>query len=129
MRINVTEDDDKEITLQLPGEALLYGLCWFHEIPVERTRLDRDSVEAGNVWYCPSFHVVVPKFLDVWVEVADGECEDVLRPCREEYRNRLGRRLVILYREELDALRDARRPAQFIARLRLLADRRLSSHG
>lgn len=118
MRINVTGDDDEEITLQSPGEALFWGLCWLHQIPVERTRLDRDSVESGDVWYCPGFHVVVPNFLDVWVEVADGDGESVLRPAREAYRERLGRRLTVLYREDLDRLRDATRPAAFVARLR-----------
>ena len=119
MGIIIADDDDKEIFLQSPGEALFYGLCWFHQIPVERTRLDRDSVESGSVWYCPSFRVVVPKLLDLWVEIADGDAEGVLRPCRAAYREQRGR-LAVIYREGLIGLREANRRAQFVARLKLL---------
>jgi hypothetical protein len=124
MGIVIDRDDEPDITLQSPGEALFWGLCWLHEIPVERARLDRDSVQSGDVWYCPGFHVVVPKFLNLWVEIADGDGEGVLRPAREAYRKVVGRRLVVLYREDLDNLRDASRQSQFIARLRLLDQRR-----
>jgi hypothetical protein len=120
MGIIIAGEDDPDVILQSPGEALFWGLCWLHQIPVERTRLDRDSVEAGDVWYCPGFHVAVPGVLDLWIEVADGDGEGVLRPARAAYREKLGRRLVVLYREDLDRLRDAGRAAQFASRLRLL---------
>jgi hypothetical protein len=120
MGIVIDGGDEPDVTLQSPGEALFYGLCWLHQIPAERTRLDRDSVECGDVMYCPGFHVAVPKMLDVRVEIADGDhrAEAVLRPCRAAYRQVTGRHLIVLYREDLDRLRDAGKAAQFVARLK-----------
>lgn len=116
MKISVNQD---EITLESPEEALFWSLCRFHGITVQRARLDGDSVFNGDVLYCPGFRVFVPKILDLWVEAADGDGEAMLRPLRTAWRAEYGtRRLVVLYREELDRLRDAGRPAQFVARLR-----------
>jgi hypothetical protein len=109
-----------DIALDSPMEALFYGLCCFHEISVRQVDPVHGVAVDGN-WYWPRFHVAAPQVLDVCVEVASGEDEAVLRPMRAAWRNFSARRLVVLYREELDSLRDAARPAQFAARLRLLA--------
>jgi hypothetical protein len=112
------------IELNSPEEALFYGLCRFHEIPVERVMLSAE-VEEGRLWYWPAFRVAVPKILDLHAEVADPQTDSALRPCRAAWRARSAGILAVLYREELDTLREASRPAQFAARLKLICNRRL----
>lgn len=115
MKISVAPD----IELGSPMEALFYGLCCFHEIPVRR--VDQvHGVAVDGSWYSPGFRVVVPKILDVCVEIADGKNEAALRPARAAWRSLSRYRLVVLYREELDTLREAARPDQFAARLRMI---------
>jgi hypothetical protein len=110
----------RDIELNSPEEALFYGLCCFHEIPVERVMLSAETGEEDRLWHWPAFRVAVPKILDLHVEVADLQTDSVLRPSRAAWRARGAGQLVVLYREELDALREASRPAQFAARLKLI---------
>lgn len=100
-------------------DSLFYGLCGFHEIPAEQIMLSA-TAEGGGDWYWPGFRVVCPGVLDVYAETSDGSDDAVLRPLRAGWR-RPGRLLAVLYREDLDALRDSRRPAQFAARLKVRA--------
>lgn len=108
-----------------PMAALFWFLCWLHEIPAERTRLDRDSAGGSALMYCPDFRVAVPKMLDVYVELSDGQDEGTLRPLRDAWRTAVQRTLVVVYREQLYDLREASRPAQFVARLRMIDDARV----
>lgn len=120
MSVTVGQDD---VELDSPWEALFWGLCRFHEVPVIRNT-DAGIEDSHGGWYQPGFHVAVPNIVDVWVEVADG-CEDAARRHgRNCWRTFGTRRLVVLYRDDLDALRDAGRPAQFAARLRQTQGRR-----
>jgi hypothetical protein len=57
----------------------------------------------------------------VCAEVATGDDEAALRPVRDAWRTFSRRPLVVLYREELDTLREASRPSQFVARLRTIS--------
>lgn len=119
----IIEDD---IELESPEEALFYGLCCFHEVPVERASrsLAIAVAEHPGTWWQPGFRVAVPRLLDTWVEVADGQRESQFRLPRNVWRKSLGHPLAVLYREDLDFLRDADRPAQFVARLKQAAARR-----
>lgn len=117
MKITVARD---AVALDSPMEALFYGLCCFHEIPVERVVLSAAGELGGPLWHWPGFRVAVPKIIDSYVEISDGSNDAALRPCRTAWRQS-GHHLVVLYREELDSLREASRPAQFVARLKLLA--------
>jgi hypothetical protein len=112
------------IELDSPQEALFYGLCCFHEIPVIRNTPALGGVVDGQGgWYAPGFYVAVEKMLELFVEVADGTEDVVRRNARERWRKLGMRRLAVLYRDDLDQLRDAGRPAQFVARLRLIGGR------
>jgi hypothetical protein len=113
-----------DIELGSPMEALFYGLCCFHEIPVERIMLTAVTESGGTPWYWPGFRVAVPEVLDLHVEVSDAQNETWMRPCRAAFRQ-AGQHLVVLYREELDTLREAARPSQFAARLKMIDSQRL----
>jgi hypothetical protein len=111
--------------LHTPMEHLFYGLCCFHEIPVERVMLGATAQTDGPLHYWPAFRVAVPKMLEVNAEIADKDTDAALRPYRKAWRARAGGRgLVVLYRDELDTLREAARPAQFTARLRMIDNQR-----
>jgi hypothetical protein len=121
MRITVAEED---VELRSLGEALFWALCRFHEAPVERSDGYAIGTSPGGPWYHPGFRVHAPRIVDVWVEVADG-CEDEARHHgRECWRQANTSPLVVLYREDLDALREARYLAQFLARLRHIQGQR-----
>jgi hypothetical protein len=125
----IIQDGNGYVGLRSPAEALFWGLCHFHEVAVEQSHEFAIATGPRGSWYHPGFRVYAKGIVDVWVEVADGQEDAARRHGRECWRQANTPPLVVLYREDLDALRDARRPAQFVARLRLLAGRRLSSHG
>lgn len=126
MKITVPEED---LGLTSPGEALFYGLCWFHGVPVNALRPGSAGVEAEGVTYCPSFWVAAPEAqLGLAVEVSDGGDEAVMRPLRAAWRGKFRKALAVLYREDLDVLRDAYHPAQFTARLRRIEAQAVRMH-
>jgi hypothetical protein len=100
-------------------DSLFWGLCCFHAIPAEQVMLKAPD-EDGAAWHWPAFRVACPGVLDMYAETSDGSNDAALRPLREEWR-RPGRLLAVLYREDLDVLRDSSRPAQFAARLKARA--------
>lgn len=122
MKITIAED----VELGSPEEALFWGLCHFHNVPVE-TVSPQEAIQAAEVRYRPGFRVAVPRHLDTYVEIADGRREDFLRLCRFAWRD-TGRPLVVLYREELESLVAADRPSQFVARLKLLDGQSRKAH-
>lgn len=97
MKITVAEDG---IALDSPEEALFYGLCRFHGIPVERVGRSRAQDVSGSGWYCPDFYL---PGLDAWVEVVSGNAEEGTRAQRTGWRMP-SRRLAVLYRDELHVL-------------------------
>jgi len=115
MRITVAEED---VELRSLGEALFWALCRFHEAPVERSADYAVCTSPGGPWYHPGFRVCAPRIVDVWVEVADGQEDAARRHARDCWRRMNTAPLLVLYREDLDALREARYLAQFLARLR-----------
>jgi hypothetical protein len=108
----------QDVMLNSPGEALFWGLCHFHEAPVERSDQFAICTSPGGPWYHPGFRVCAPRIVDVWVEVADGQEDAARHHGRDCWRQGSTLPLVVLYREDLDALREARYLAQFLARLR-----------
>lgn len=120
MKVTVAEED---VTLDSLWEALFWGLCRFHEAPVERSDEYAIGTSPGG-WYHPGFRVCAPRIVDVWVEVADGREDAARRHGRDCWRQANTAPLVVLYREDLDALREARYLAQFLARLRQIQGQR-----
>ena len=96
MKITVMPD----IELDSPEEALFYGLCCFHGIPV--TRPGRNCAEDfnGSGWYCPDFYL---PGLDLWIEVVSSDTRESTRAQRTGWRMP-GRRLAVLYRDEMYVL-------------------------
>jgi hypothetical protein len=102
VKVTVARD---AVALDSPMEALFYGLCCFHEIPVERVMLSAAGEPGGPLWwYWPGFRIAVPgSKAALWVEISDGQNDSALRPCRAAWRQS-GHRLAVLYREELHVL-------------------------
>lgn len=101
MKITVARD---AVALDTPEEALFYGLCCFHEIPVERVVLSAVTEGGGLLWHWPAFRITLPGTLAIYAEVSDGQTESALRPCRTSWRASTPHRLAVLYREELHVL-------------------------
>jgi len=98
--IRVAQDD---IELNSPGEALFYGLCRLHEIPVERVMLSAVAEPGGSLFYWPGF-CVARASLNMYAEVSDGQSEAAMRPLRDGWRASTPHRLAVLYQEELRVL-------------------------
>lgn len=119
----IIQDGNGYVGLRSPAEALFWGLCHFHEVAVEQSHEYAIGTSPGG-WYHPGFRVCAPRIVDVWVEVADGQEDSARHHGRDCWRQANTAPLVVLYREDLDALREARYLAQFLARLRQIQGRR-----
>jgi hypothetical protein len=114
-----------EIVLDSPMEALFYGLCHFHEVPVLRVVMEARPAGDMPAWQWTALRVAVPRILTVHVEIGSDLTDSAMRPYRAAWRAQHSGSLVVLYREELDTLREASRPAQFAARLKAIDSSRL----
>ena len=117
MKITMAQDG---IALNSPEEALFYGLCCFHEIPVEHVLLSARLEHDGPLWHWNGFHVTGPGSLNMSVEISDGSNEASLRRLRDAFRQS-GHRLAVLYREELRVLMTRANGHQVEKQLRIWA--------